>query len=360
MIDLNPGDVVNRHLVDGDVVLFNRQPSLHKASMECHRVKVLPVSTFRLNVSATKPYNADFDGDEMNMHVPQSIAAATEIKYLASVLRQIISPKSSSPIIAIFQDTLTGAYRITQDSVKVPEHIAMNILARTKRLLGSYKRKNADYTGKEIFSSSLPLMNMAKDIEISKGELTKGVINSGASKDIVHFIYNEFGHNHAGDFINNIQNIVTKFNMFYGFSVGTSDLMLPEEKNEVIRGIFTTGLAKIGEILSSVHAGTFTNISGKTDGEELETKIMAVIKTDINSTIDKETKAALSSDNRMCQMVDSGSKGSNNNITQMATFVGQQEIGGRRIQYSMNHRTLPHFEKFDDAAEEYLIANSSQ
>lgn len=351
MIDLNPGDVVNRHLVDGDVVLFNRQPSLHKASMECHRVKVLPVSTFRLNVSATKPYNADFDGDEMNMHVPQSIAAATEIKYLASVLRQIISPKTASPIIAIFQDTLTGAYRITQDSVKVPEHIAMNILARTKRLLGSYKRKNADYTGREIFSSSLPLMNMKKGIEISKGELVRGSINGDASKDIVHFIYNEFGHNHAGDFINNIQNIVTKFNMFYGFSVGTSDLMLSTEKNEVIRDLFEKGRAKIGEILSSVHSGTFTNISGKTDGEELETKITAVIESEINKKIMDETESSLDASNRMIQMVKSGSKGAMLNITQMATFVGQQVIGGRRINFSMNHRTLPHFEKFDDGAE---------
>ena len=59
MIDLHEGDVVHRHMIDGDYVLFNRQPSLHKGSMECHRVKVLPYSTFRLNVSATKPYNAD-------------------------------------------------------------------------------------------------------------------------------------------------------------------------------------------------------------------------------------------------------------------------------------------------------------
>lgn len=64
MIDLREGDVVHRHMIDGDYVLFNRQPSLHKGSMECHRVKVLPYSTFRLNVSATKPYNADFDGDK--------------------------------------------------------------------------------------------------------------------------------------------------------------------------------------------------------------------------------------------------------------------------------------------------------
>ena len=351
MIDLNPGDVVNRHLINGDVVLFNRQPSLHKASMECHRVKVLPVSTFRLNVSATKPYNADFDGDEMNMHVPQSIAAATEIKYLASVLRQIISPRTGDPIIAIFQDTLTGAYRITQDSTTVPEHIAMNILARTKKILSSYKRKDASYTGKELASSALPLMNMNGRVEITNGKLVKGIIKSGSSKDIVHHIYNEFGPKQAGQYINDVQNIVTKFNMFYGFSVGTSDLVLSLEMNDKLQDIFQKGRESIALILSSVHAGTFTNTSGRSDGEELEAKIMAVIKTEINSKITEETILSMPPSNRMQQMVDSGSKGKDNNIVQMASSVGQQEIGGRRIQYGMNHRTLPHFHKFDDGAE---------
>jgi DNA-directed RNA polymerase II subunit RPB1 len=66
------GDVVNRHLADGDTILFNRQPTLHRMSMMGHKVKVLPYNTFRLNVSVTSPYNADFDGDEMNAHIPQS------------------------------------------------------------------------------------------------------------------------------------------------------------------------------------------------------------------------------------------------------------------------------------------------
>jgi len=351
MIDLNPGDIVNRHLIDGDVVLFNRQPSLHKASMECHRVKVLPVSTFRLNVSATKPYNADFDGDEMNMHVPQSIAAATEIKYLASVLRQIISPKNSSPIIAIFQDSLTGAYRITQDFVKVPEHVAMNILARTKKPLGGYKRKDGPYTGKEIVSSSLPLMNMDGSVKILNGQFVKGIIKGGSSKDIVHHIYNEFGPTQAGQYINDIQNIITKFNLFYGFSVGTSDLILDEKTEVVIQDIFQKGRTDLSAIMSSVHSGTFTNTSGKTDGEELENKIMKVLSTDIFSKIKDDTKNSLLPSNRMLRMVDSGSKGGELNLAQMISCVGQQSVGGKRIQYGMNYRTLPHFPKFDDGAE---------
>jgi len=114
---LEYGDTVNRHLVDNDYVLFNRQPSLHKMSMMGHRVKVMKGDTFRLNVSATSPYNADFDGDEMNMHVPQSIDSMSELINIASVAKQIISPRENKPIITVVQDTLLGLYKLTHSEV---------------------------------------------------------------------------------------------------------------------------------------------------------------------------------------------------------------------------------------------------
>jgi len=113
-IDLENGDIVNRNLMDGDYVLFNRQPSLHKMSMMAHRVKVMKGNTFRLNISVTPPYNADFDGDEMNMHVPQSITSVCELKNLVSVKYQIISPRENKPIITIVQDTLLGINKLTK------------------------------------------------------------------------------------------------------------------------------------------------------------------------------------------------------------------------------------------------------
>ena len=113
-IELHNGDIVHRHLMDGDYVLFNRQPSLHKMSMMGHRVKVMKGNTFRLNVSVTPPYNADFDGDEMNMHVPQSISTVSELMNIASVKYQIISPRENKPIITIVQDTLLGINKLTK------------------------------------------------------------------------------------------------------------------------------------------------------------------------------------------------------------------------------------------------------
>jgi DNA-directed RNA polymerase II subunit RPB1 len=353
-IDLKDGDVVHRHLVDGDVVLFNRQPSLHKGSMECHRVRVLPYSTFRLNVSATKPYNADFDGDEMNMHVPQSIAAATEIKYLASVLRQIISPRLGEPIIHVAQDTQTGVFRLSKPHVQIPEHIAMNILARMKKPISSYIRKNTTISGQDILSSTFPAINFKGRITLENGKLVKGLMNKGAfaasSEGIMQTIYNDFGPNRAGQFINDIQNIVTKFNLFTGFSVGPSDLITNAETEDYVKESLEMGRKKVSEIMSSVHAGNFLNETGRPDGEELENQIMNALK-EVTSKINEQSLKSLPQDNRMIEMVNSGSKGSGLNITQMMALLGQQLVAGRRIQYTLQDRTLPHFAKYDDGAE---------
>jgi len=354
IIDLKDGDVVHRHLVDGDVVLFNRQPSLHKGSMECHRVRVLPYSTFRLNVSATKPYNADFDGDEMNMHVPQSIAAATEIKYLASVLRQIVSPRTNAAIISVFQDTQTGIYRLSQPDVLIPEHIAMNILSRMKKPLSTYIRQNKALSGQDVISSTLPAIDFAGKVKVKNGKLVKGILNKSSfastTEGLVHMLYSDFGPDRAGQFINDIQNIVTKYNLFTGFSVGPSDLATNKETDELIKRTLAEGRQKVSDILSDVHAGRFLNGSGRPDGEELENQILNTLKA-IASSIGDESMKSLPTKNRMVQMVDSGAKGSSLNITQMLGLLAQQQVAGKRIQYTLQDRTLPHFTKFDDGME---------
>jgi len=347
-IDLKEGDIVHRHLIDGDIVLFNRQPSLHKASMMAHRVRVLPGSTFRLNVSATRPYNADFDGDEMNMHVPQSIAAATELRFIASLLRNIISPRTNSPIIQLFQDTMTGIYRISQEGVKVPEHIAMNILARIKR---PFVRKNREWTGAEIISNAFPMMNFKQGgIELQGGELVKGVLKKGATSGMVHVTYNDFGPEMAGKLINDIQSIITQFNLYTGFSVGTSDLIANPKTSAFVREKIAEGRLRVSNILSKVHMGKYENISGMSDGEKLEDDISSAMK-EVESKVSKEVIDSLDKSNRIVQMVDSGAKGGPLNITQMVAALGQQLVEGKRVQYTLQDRTLPHFSRYDDGVE---------
>ena len=350
-INLREGDVVHRHLIDGDIVLFNRQPSLHKASMMAHRVLVLPYSTFRLNVSATRPYNADFDGDEMNMHVPQSIAAATELRYLASVLRNIISPRTNSPIIQLFQDTMTGIYRMSHPTVEIPELLVMNMLAKIKRPV---QRKNRPWSGAEVISYAFPLMNFKGGITLENGVLTNGIVNKAslgsASKGLIHVVYNTFGPERTGQLINDIQAIVTQFNLYKGFSVGTSDLIANMETNAFVNTKIDAARKKVADILSDVHSGNFENISSMSDGDDLEDKISSALK-EVAAQINEQVLKSLSSENRIVQMVKSGSKGSEQNITQMVALLGQQLIEGRRVQYTLQDRTLPHFACYDDGIE---------
>ena len=144
---LSVGDVINRHLIDGDIVLFNRQPSLHRMSMMGHKVKVMDGSTFRLNISVTTPYNADFDGDEMNMHVPQSISSRYEIENLALVPTQIISPRTNKPIIYIVQDTLLGINKLTKYSdIEVRENQINQYGKRTITDSPKKRMKNCYFT----------------------------------------------------------------------------------------------------------------------------------------------------------------------------------------------------------------------
>ncbi len=164
---LEPGFIVERHLKDGDIVLFNRQPSLHRMSMMAHEVKVLPYKTFRLNLCVCPPYNADFDGDEMNMHVFQTDESRAEAKSLMRVQEHILSPRFGGPIIGAIHDHISGAYLLTRTGSNFTEEQAFQIIRKAK--LPIPKRKHRDWTGKEIFSLLLPEnLNMQYKAEICK------------------------------------------------------------------------------------------------------------------------------------------------------------------------------------------------
>ena len=291
----------------------------------------------------------------MNMHVPQSIPAAMELKIIASVLRQIISPRTCAPIIQVEQDTLTGVFRISKDDVLIPEHIAMNMLARTTRPLSGFKRLNQHMSGKDVISYAFPLINYDGKIKVENGRLVKGRLSKKAFGDgsILQTIYNEYGPDRAGEFINAIQSIVTKYNMFSGFSTGPSDLVSTPEVTAAVRDAIEKGKQKVANEMSDMHAGKFINISGRSNGEELETRVQNALN-DVTAKVIETVIKTLPEDNRMIQMSDkgSGAKGSIEvNHPQMICLLGQQFVEGKRIQYTMDARTLPHFSKYDDGAE---------
>ena len=373
-IELMDGDVVHRHLMDGDAVLFNRQPTLHRMSMMSHFVKVLHKgSTFRLNVAVTKPYNADFDGDEMNLHGPQDDESSAELRLLAAVRRQIISPASNKSIIGIFQDSLLGSFRITRPDIKFDTRTAMNLLMSVKNVNPKlFKNPNKEISSFEILSQIIPPMsahfkngqnsddtNNIIDItagNYSKGQLDKSALGSG--KGLIQNIFNDFGYQAASDFIDNLQNIVTDYMKLSSYSVGISDLISNNITNKRIADSIVAKKKIVADLINDTHIGTFENNTGKTNELEFESRVNAQLTAALNEA-GKIGRNSLSKDNRFVIMVGSGSKGSNLNIAQMISCLGQQNVDGKRIPYGFENRTLPHYKKFDDSPEARGFVESS-
>ena len=365
-IKLENGDIVHRHMMDGDAVLFNRQPSLHRMSMMCHIVKIMKKGdTFRMNVGDTKPYNADFDGDEMNMHMPQNIMAETELKNLAAIPYQIISPASSSPIIGIFQDSMLGSYRFTRPNVKLTPKQAMNLLMMYPNV-DVEKLNKKELTSFDVLSQITPSLTIKRKtglfdesedyetsnnvLEIRNGEFKRGQLDKKCfgNNGITHRIFNDFGNRAASDYIDNLQNVITEYMKSSAFSVGISDLIADNKTTDSIIQAITAQKQEAQSIIDKVHLGIFENNTSYTNNEEFESSI--------NNVLNEATKQAgnigrksLSKNNRFLMIVNSGSKGSSLNISQMISCVGQQNVEGKRIPYGFDSRTLPHYSKYDDS-----------
>jgi DNA-directed RNA polymerase II subunit RPB1 len=368
---LEIGDIVIRHIIDGDVVLFNRQPSLHKMSMMGHRIRVLDGLTFRLNVAATTPYNADFDGDEMNMHVPQSIATRNELECLASLHRQIISPAYSSPIITFVQDCVVGGHLLTMDKFAFTHRELMNLMSWNKSYSGSLgtgpKFENKVYSGIEVLSLVVPDMTLniknksGDTVEIVSGQIKKGVFDKKVFTILIDLIYRDKGPKVCLAFFNNTQHILRGYLMKHSFSVGIQDLMLSDKlNNEITQGI-DKYKANVEKRIKTIHLNLFENLSSHTKQVDFENKVyqdLQSARSHAENILEKEFKD-VRKPNRFMNMVNSGSKGKLINLAQMTACLGSQAIDGKRVPYGFTNRTLPHFSRFSDGAESRGFVQSS-
>src|SRR5712692_6769750 len=364
------GYLIERHLSDGDIVMFNRQPSLHQMSIMGHYVKVLPGKTFRLHPSVCPPYNADFDGDEMNLLVPQSEEARAEAILLMRVQDQIISPRYGGPIIGALRDFITGAYLLTKDDTTLtPEYFA------NLAMIGGYNdtfpepavkgRGGTMYTGKQLFSLFLPkdfnyvitskwskgTKGPAKDVVIKNGQLVSGVIDKasiGAEEpdSVLHRIAKDYGYEEAKRFLNSILIMLKQFITNYGFSYGYADLELTKKTKEEIMNTIQETYDKVYDLVSQAKKGTLQLSSGLSSEEALE----AYVVRELSKARDRAGRLADKSfdeTNAGRIMATTGARGSSLNIGQMAGALGQQSIRGRRINKGYNNRALPHFKEND-------------
>lgn len=349
--ELVPGYIVERQLIDGDVVLFNRHPSLHKASLMAHFVKVLPYRTFRIHPAAAPPYNADFDGDEMNIHVPQTEEARAEAKILLDVNQNLMSAKDNSNLLGCISDAITGNFILSQSNLSKAD--ASQILFNSGILPKQLKANN---DGKIIISEILPKIDyknktkVGEDFMIKDGEIKEGVIDEKVfgveSGDLIRSLDKEYGRTKTIEVLENAFKIGTNYLSNHGFTISVDDLNVNEKVRKMTSEIVEEAEKETDKIIDDYFNKKLEIIPGKTPEETREIKIMQTlnsIRTKIGKVVGKEVPKS----NPISVMMSSGAGGNVLNITQMACCVGQQALWAKRIGIGYNNRTLSFFKEGD-------------
>lgn len=369
---INEGDVVERTMKTGDVVVFNRQPTLHKMSMMAHKVKVMRNKTFRLNLSATTPYNADFDGDEMNLHLPQSIAATAELGELMSVSKNIVSAQANRPVIGIVQDALLASWKMTSKDVFFTKAQVMNIVWNAKERIHAKRvpkpcvvRPVMLWSGKQLFSMLFPEKfnfrrksswcspeNTAyfshddgevivRDGEMMSGQVCKKTLGTSEGS-VIHRLWLEYSPEVSKNFISSLQFMVNYFIQNHGFSIGAGDTFIDAVTKKEVKRSIDDNITKVKQIL---HVSR-----GKENNELFEKKINQILNNAMAQS-GKFVQDKITTKNNIHATVTAGSKGSVLNLSQIMACVGQQNVNGQRITEGYTGRPLPHFEKNDQSPE---------
>jgi len=372
-IRLQYGWIVERYLQDDDIVIFNRQPSLHKMGMMGHRVKLMKGSTFRLNLCCANPYNADFDGDEMNLHVPQSPAAQADVAMLMMVSRQVISPQANKPVMGIVQDSLLSAHLFSHNDVFLDRLMACHLIAVLK-----YTNKELPepcilsptplWSGKQLLSLIIPnTMSLGLEYEngnikehtkcfIRNGQILTGILNKSllgsSAGGFVDILFREYGSSIVIRWMSEIQRLVNAWLMIRGFSVSIKDCVISEKGEERVKERITTAMRYAEELLKEPIE------KGSPEHSVLESTIVRILSKTLMQTggiVDEE----LDPNNAIRSMVNAGSKGNPINLSQICGCVGQQSVEGHRVFPEKGGRTLTCFEKIDNSlAGQGFVQNS--
>ncbi len=355
--ELAPGWIIERHLLDRDIVLFNRQPSLHKLSLMGHYVRIVPTRTLRIHPAVCPPYNADFDGDEMNIHLPQTEEAAAEAKHLLALGRQIITPRYGLSIIGEREDVLAGLYLLTKPDAYFSQEDVSDFLTATGidvELPEPEDKKNNLWSGRQIASLVLPkdLSFEHEDVKIEKGKLKSGILTydyvGPEGGVLIHSIYIKHGPEKTKEFINNLNYLGLAVVRKYPYTFSYSDLDISSKTKEKIGEMLANAGAEVRKIARNYKEGKIAPIPGKSARETREAMILNVLN-GLRYPVSELIKHEATEDNNLvfmskCDMA------SIINLSSMSGFAGQQALRGERIKIGFTNRTLPHFRKGDIGA----------
>ncbi|MCK5234213.1 MAG: DNA-directed RNA polymerase subunit A' [Candidatus Aenigmarchaeota archaeon] len=378
MNEFSEGYIIEKHISDGDIVLFNRQPSLHKMSLMAHRVKVLPYKTFRLNLTVCTPYNADFDGDEMNLHVPQTAEARAEAEQLMLVEQNIRSPRFGGPIIGGVQDFISGGYLITKKETVVSKELVSQLLFKVGVIVDL---KKDSYTGKELLSFILPegldveyQSNLCRKcdrckkekcendayVKVADGNFLCGVIDQKAISPfkgkILDKIDLDFGHKVAVTFLERVTRLATEYLMYRGFTISVSEEDISDAVKKEIDKFVNEHFMKVYALIDEFNNGKIEVQPGLTAEETLEGLILGELYEAINKSQNLIAKEAKENDALI--MAKTGARGSIQNLTFMAGIIGPETVQGHRIFRGYKGRTLPHYKRGDLSSEAHGFVKS--
>ncbi len=377
------GDIVERHLEDGDIVLFNRQPSLHKLSILSHYIKVRPWRTFRFNECVCNPYNADFDGDEMNLHVPQTEEARTEAIQLMGVKNNLATPKNGEPIISAIQDFITAAYLLSsKDNFydrKSFTNICMYMFDGDIQLdlpPPAILRPECLWTGKQVFNVLMKpnaespvqvnldaacreyraVQGKPRDLdendgwlcirnsEVMCGVMDKSTIGAGKKDSVFYVVLRDFGPDAAVQAMNRLAKLSARWLTNQGFSIGISDVFPGAKLVALKQKLVENAYAECDALITKYQKGNLEKAAGCDQEQTMENSISGILSK-VRQQAGDACISTLSKWNAPLIMATSGSKGSNINVSQMVAVVGQQIIGGKRVANGFQDRSLPHFPK---------------
>ena len=392
--ELKFGDIVERHLHDGDILLFNRQPSLHKMSIMAHKARIMECRTLRFNECVCTPYNADFDGDEMNIHCPQTEEARAEAMQLMGVQHNLCTPKNGEILIAATQDFLTAAFLLTIKDAFFDRSQFGSLVAYMGDALLSVDLPTPAilkpielWTGKQVFSvlirpkaSDHIYVNLEvaeklynkkdktmcpddgyvciQNSEIISGQLGKATLGSGNKSGLFYVLNIEYGAEAAANAMNRLAKLSARWLGTRGFSIGIDDVSPAAELSAEKGRRIEDGYRTCDERIASYEKGTLPLQAGCNAEETLEAEVLGVLSA-VREAAGNACLKALPRRNAPLIMALCGSKGSTINISQMIACVGQQAVGGSRPPDGFAERSLPHFRRGEKTpAAKGFVANS--
>jgi DNA-directed RNA polymerase beta' subunit len=373
-----PGLLVERHLIDGDVAIFNRQPSLHRMSMMVHEVRVMEGHTFRFNLAVCTPYNADFDGDEMNLHVIQSEEARAEAKILMRVQEHILTPRYGGAVIGGIHDHISGAYLLSRPGTLIKRRLGLEMLGNIgwtgdmPEILMNEKGEEC-FRGQDIISLIIPdnihlrFRSRSNDEVVVKDGMVQGTLDKRAigAEDgrLLDAIVQTNGPELGAKFLDEFTRLTIAACTSLGFTTGIDDEDLSVDTLQMIQDANLDAGVQVQAALDKFgkEGKGYESRPGRTPRETLEEDIMVILDQGKQEAGDaaKNELAQSGSTNAAVNMAISGARGSMDNLNMMAGSIGQAKVRGKRLERGYNERVLPHFRRGGRAAADRGFISSS-